>query len=359
MNNHPIPAVTLDKRFWKKKALVTFLLSILVFFIHNSSFYNYSNAEGALSAANGFLAHVVRYTLTEFSVPLYFIISGALFFRNYSSDQYVSKLKSRVRTLLIPYLMWNVIWLLFDIVTSYTFISNYFLGREKYELSTINVLLSIFHHKSNGPFWFLFDLIFFVLLTPVIDFLTRTKRRSIITITAAVTLCLMGWGLPSQIFFQHTAHVYYFIGVLVGKYGLAYFAQPSSLRMRVVSLLVLFVYGIHNTFFYNHVSGPLREALLIVQFVLCSWAFWNVCDWVPDDSIAHRFSDCSFAVYAMHANLGAVITKLLYLLLPKSDYFAIINFLLTILLTLLFVKLFCVILRKIMPRLYALLMGSR
>lgn len=359
MTQQPLSTFSPNKSFWKKKDAVSFLLSILVFFIHNSSFYNYSDTGSTMSQINQFLAHAVRYGCTEFSVPLFFIISAALFFRNYNSSQYADKLKKRIKTLLIPYLAWNVVWLIFNIVTSYTFISNYFIGREKFEITLLNVLLAIFHHKGNGPFWFLFDLIFFVLLTPFIDYLTQTKRRSILSIVAVALLCLMGLGLPTEIFFMDTALVYYLIGATIGKYYLPHFVRQSSVHIRVLSLIVLLCYTIHNIFFLNHVAGTLRSALMIVQYILCAWAFWNICDWIPENSIVHHFSDCSFAVYAMHANLGAVVTKLLYLLLPKSDCFAVVNFLLTIALTLLFVKIFCLVTKKRIPWLHELLMGSR
>ena len=61
----------------------------------------------------------------------------------------------------------------------------------------------------------------------------------------------------------------------------------------------------------------------------------------------------------MHGNVGACITKLLYLVLPKSEYLAPVNFVLSVVLTLLFIKGFCMFTRRFMPRLHEMLMGSR
>lgn len=333
-------------------------MSVLIFFIHLSTFYNYSDTGNLMSTVNNIPALTIKEGFTRFVVPLYFIIAGALFFRDYSSEKYVPKLHKRVKTLLIPYLMWNVIWMIFCIVTSYTFLSRFFVGREKFEITPLNILLSLIHHKCNGHFWFVFDLIVFVVFSPVIDFLTRTRKRAICSIAVLVLLSLMGYGIPASIFYTNTSIIYYLIGAAIGKYGLARFLRPSSQQVRIISAAVLLGFGAYNVF-CGDVNGTVKLALQFVQYLLCAWAFWNVCDWLPDNSIVHRFSDCSFAVYAMHGNVGACITKLLYLILPKSEYVAPVNFVLSVALTLLLIKGFCLVTRKYMPRLYEMLMGSR
>lgn len=359
MSDLQLNTVKPDTGFWKKKAAAAFLMSVLIFFIHLSTFYNYADTGNLMSAVNSLLAVTFKEGFTRFVVPLYFIIAGALFFRDYSKEKYVPKLRKRVKTLLIPYLMWNVIWMIFCIVTSYTFLSRFFVGREKFEVTPLNVLLSLVHHKCNGHFWFVFDLIVFVVCSPVVDFLTRTRKRAVLSIAVLMLLSLMGYGLPAEIFYTNTSIVYYLIGATIGKYSFARFLRPASQKVRILSAVVLLGFGAYNVFFFGDVSGTIKLALQYVQYLLCAWAFWNVCDWIPEGSIIHRFSDCSFAVYAMHGNVGACITKLLYLLLPKTEYLAPVNFVLSVVLTLLFIKGFCLFTRKFLPWLYELLMGSR
>ena len=51
----------------------------------------------------------------RFSVPMFFLISGFLFYRNgtLTHNEYASKLHHRLYTLLIPYLLWNLLAFLF------------------------------------------------------------------------------------------------------------------------------------------------------------------------------------------------------------------------------------------------------
>ena len=86
--------------------------------------------------------------------------------------------------------------------------------------------------------------------------------------------------------------------------------------------------------------------------------------WVLADALCTRvrarvFMEHSFWVYAMHVNVGAVITKLLTLLLPGHWAMAFVNFLLTTVLTLAVIELTCVLLSRFTPKVCRVLSGCR
>ena len=59
-----------------------------------------------------FLKLLVSQTLVKVAVPVFFIMSGYLFFANvekWSLKVYKAKILRRVKTLLIPYLIWNLL----------------------------------------------------------------------------------------------------------------------------------------------------------------------------------------------------------------------------------------------------------
>ncbi|MBQ8275050.1 MAG: acyltransferase [Clostridia bacterium] len=165
--------------FWRKKEFVSFVLSILVFFIHISSFVPYLGGDDAIAILNQNLSFFFKESITRFAVPMYFILSGIAFFRDYDNGKYISKIKKRFFTLCIPYLIWNTLWMLFEIICSYTAVSTLFVGRKMFSLSIPNVPKGIFLFGSNLPFWYIFYLIVFVLLSPVFDLLVRNKKAGI------------------------------------------------------------------------------------------------------------------------------------------------------------------------------------
>lgn len=92
---------------------------------------------------------VVSQTLVKVAMPTFFVMSGYLFFANvekFNKEIYQQKIWRRIKTLLIPYIIWNLLMAA--------------------KLKTFS--LSIFWTPANMPLWFLRDLMIVSLLTPII-----------------------------------------------------------------------------------------------------------------------------------------------------------------------------------------------
>ncbi|MBQ2878868.1 MAG: acyltransferase [Bacteroidaceae bacterium] len=172
-----------------------FPLAIAVIFIHSGiPVTNFIDFEGSLFSMSGLLnllGIVFSHVLTHIAVPVFFLISGFLFFynfKNFSWNGYKSKLKSRFYTLFIPYLLWNILpWLLAltllllksflkedSFVHLFSFLEsnnwNIFYNSTHWGADRINWLgenLGMWG-PYNLPLWYLRDLIFMTILTPVI-----------------------------------------------------------------------------------------------------------------------------------------------------------------------------------------------
>lgn len=358
MNKSQCISASPTSDFWKKKEIVSFLLSILVVLIHVSSFAQYSlslNLEDNVSNFVNFMDKVVTDCFTRYAVPLYFIISGALFFRDYDDKKYFVKIKKRISTIFVPYIIWNVLGLLFAIGTSYTFISNYFIGREKFVISVSSVLNAIFHHGCNGVFWFIFNLMFFILISPVINKVIRNRYVGIAVTLLVAILCLFDIGLPEAIFTYPVSIVYYMVGAIIGKHFFEGFCKKSSLKTQIVSLVILLTAGVLFYFMDELDTNPIFAFI----FILCAWAFWNAADLFVSRFPSFPMVKNSFAIYALHSNLLSIFAKLLFLLLPKNGWMALPNFILTLSLTLIFIRLFCYVLNKLSPKLFKIITGGR
>ena len=166
--------------YWKKKTILSFVAIILVVIIHNSAINQYNISPDFLTSFTTFIHNFFAYGIGAIAVPIFFFISGISMFRDYRPNLYPQKLKSRIKTLLIPYLIWNTVGLLFAILYTYTPLSNIISGREFFEPTVRNILEGIFLYKYNFQFWFLYDLIIFVILTPIFNIMISKKWLSII-----------------------------------------------------------------------------------------------------------------------------------------------------------------------------------
>lgn len=123
---------------------------VLVTFAHS-----YSNVVDDFSLLSSdwntyeFLKLLISQTLVKVAVPVFFVMSGYLFFANvgnWNMRVYMSKMKRRVKTLMVPYLIWNLLMAV--------------------KLKTLS--WSDFLEPANMPLWFMRDLMLVSLLTPII-----------------------------------------------------------------------------------------------------------------------------------------------------------------------------------------------
>lgn len=94
--------------------------------------------------------------------PTYFFIAGFMFYRGIINQNYKSKIVSKAKRLLLPYIVWNSI-----------FIICFSLDK----CDSINSLVDMFIRPANFPLWFLRDLFFICLLSPFIGYLLRRFRK--------------------------------------------------------------------------------------------------------------------------------------------------------------------------------------
>jgi len=197
----------------------------------------------------------------EVCVPLFFFISGFLFFyktAGFSTEIYLQKLKNRVRSLLVPYIFWNLLVIIF-LLLAQTFLSGSLVsGRNKLILdySLMDWLWSFWDtsmvnarsNKSlpiNSPFWFIRDLMVVVLFSPIIYWLIKKLGTYAVIILGLLWVCNPFFylpGLSTVSFFFFTAGAYFSInaknfvvsmrpmlGIVVPLYVLLVVAQLSFL----------------------------------------------------------------------------------------------------------------------------------
>ena len=124
-----------------------FFLMLLVVILHTTAAtYPYLHAP---DQSYGLMLHYLN-TLTLIAVPGFFFISGYLFHgeESLTFKAYTGKLKSRFRTLLIPYVVWNIIVLMvFFLVQSFFPVAS---SMKKITDYTVVDFLRVFIDISDG-----------------------------------------------------------------------------------------------------------------------------------------------------------------------------------------------------------------
>jgi peptidoglycan/LPS O-acetylase OafA/YrhL len=152
---------------------------------------------------------------------------------------------------------------------------------------------------------------------------------------------------------------------MIGKHWFNEFSRKSQLKSQIRGAIIVAGFAVLCFFrdmgllpnpVYEIVTNSVVKNLLLL---VAAMGLWNMADLFMDRVQLRHYHSTSFGVFAMHINVSAVVTKLAYFALPKSGIFAVVNFGITVLVTLALIDVFYIVLEKGSPKLLRLLTGGR
>lgn len=193
-----------------------FILVTLVIFIHMLP-YEHQALEWRLGIRPLyiFLSETISHNIGRMAVPIFFVFSGFLFIysKGNSADYefFVCKWKKRIKTLVIPYVLWNLIFILC------TLLKNLTLGRAFgwYDEGLENrSLYDLFWASpADFPLWYLRDLICMTILTPLFYYSFKATRGILLYLIGGLYFIGLECNVPGL---SSTAIFYYSCGVWMG-----------------------------------------------------------------------------------------------------------------------------------------------
>lgn len=350
------------ERFWKKKTLVSFILALFIVAIHNNTVVLFSAMDSRpdLIFITEFFNNLFSLTITRVAVPLFFVLSGVCFFRDHEKGMYVKKIKSRIRTLFVPYLFWNGFLMAVIVLVSHTSCGK-FLSFPDPILPTWKMMINgILFFRFNNAFWFVYALILLVMITPIINFLMREKWTGAISCALALMIPAL---FPKQFaaIFQgqfYSSIFFYFAGCFLGKYYFRFFSQKANQKKIILSGIVCSLFVILKLAeLYDLIH--IHEIIMNIVLLTAAIAFWFVCDCFTEKIKMKPFMNDSFMLYALHPFIGNVFTNLMVLCWGKNFALAIPLHILTYILTVVFSLALAGLLKHSVPRSYGVISGNR
>ena len=151
---------------------------------------NFITNENNLALYN-FLTNLFSNGIARICVPLFYLISGFLFFyniTNWNYSTYFNKIKSRIYTLLIPYILYTTLAIIFFGI--FQKIIPQLLSGDNipiWKWNFIDFINAYWKYNNNipfvGPLWFIRNLMIMVLMSPFIFwFINKIKVLGIIAL---------------------------------------------------------------------------------------------------------------------------------------------------------------------------------
>lgn len=303
---------------------INFILSVMIVWHHA---YNIETFN--LIGINTLIAKVLIQIENFFSilqlvaVPIFFIISGYLFYINYSWKKVVDKYKTRIKSVLIPYIIWNaIVYIFYFLLTHINSIKDY-MSMKQIELSWYSIYRNIVCCDINSSMWFIRSLIDLIAFSPLF-FIALNKNKVISWI-----LVLLSFAI--YIIFpigQHTTLFslqFFLLGGLLARYYPEKLFFPVKKREGILAFLLLVIiiciYIINNLFDYHRI----RSILLLIEALLF-WISIRSLQCLSSTDNPPWFFEISFFIYCMHGIVLESIEKLIYIIGGKTVAFAYIDY---------------------------------
>lgn len=343
-------------KFENKVSIVNFILAVMVVLLHSQNIFIYEDVMG--NAVHG-SEYLISNTIGNLAVPSFFMISSYLFFRNYGKDKILSKYKSRVRSVLIPYLLWNVMYYVAFVVLKRLPVICSLMTTQEVPISFTELVSSVIFYKYNGVYWFMYQLILFIIISPIVYFLIGSKAGIIVP----VILYVINFKVTRVPALSQGLHLdmllFWCIGCYFAVHKAEVFEKVETGKTAVICFVAsVILIGVRFWLEFNEIMLPHRSFVLYSMLLVNVVVFWfglNVFKYEKTGS----WMKITFFIYSMHPLLVDFIKKGLAAMLPHNQMIAVVNYVLAAGVSLLIVFGAAKVLKKLCPALWGILNGGR
>lgn len=359
----------ISQRLSDKMHVLSAICILLVLYIHCGWYPDVTQGMRLVHFSQGFVSFAVG---VRMAVPTFFAISGFFFFLSVPNGlrSIGQKMLKRVRTLLIPYLIGCVFFVLFITALLYLplqkgLVNNY--RTEFFETPWPDILSLIFWGRPHGliafHLWFLRELMIMVIFAPVLWWLYKVRAWLPFAIAAAdvSAKCLVGHSLGLDYFLWFTLGAAF---TSKGRgVGLSCVERRASVPLAAVTLALYLCLCVFKV--VSHVE--LSAAMNLLYQLFSVFTLWVAADlFLPADfslrshPILRAATSYTFFVYLFHEPTLNIVRKLLALALGRTNECAMLtSYLLSPWLFFALMVLVGALLRRHLPRLYGICTGGR
>lgn len=150
----------MDKKISRRIAIYNYIFVFVIVFYHAKPVLD-PNLLGMDKLA---LCDSVIENVATLAMAFFFFVTQYLFFRDFSYSKYGKKITKRLKTLLLPYIVWNIIAIGID----------YLRGINTTPLASFKTCFT-FVFPPNGPIWYVYAIFILALFSPITYYLLKNK----------------------------------------------------------------------------------------------------------------------------------------------------------------------------------------
>lgn len=312
----------------------------------------YSTYPG-VSSLDVFIFNFISGGYRGFAVPTFFCISGYLFARNITQvSDCRPKLKRKIKTLVIPYILWNLIFAMYyvamDIIPGISQFNNHpDAVTHLFHEPLVDALSDLFIKPFAYQLWFLRDLIAMFVFAPLLWWIAN-KRWWIALI---LSICIVP---------LHTHQIYFWMGIIIAtqQWDISSWRHPWW----ITTASIIF-YLIYDT--YRSLGNEVPKFVSVIMAFCGMYALWTTYDAISkgkcysSSGLWKHICGYSFFLYCFHEPALQILKKSFPVIFGHDNITLVILYFVIVWLLVAIGILVAKTLEKIAPRVYHILSGGR
>lgn len=358
----------IDKHFSELINISKIITIILVCYVH--SYRDTINFAGSTLQLNiPIWFETLQFSLSKVvaasAVPVFFFFSAFLLYKKDFS--YKENLKKKIKTLFIPYIIFNTLGILTYFILQQIPALSIFFSKPEFIISNWHASdwLNAFIGYRNGfpllfPLWFLRNLIvlniFCILIKKLIE---KFKLKFILII--GFLYCFLGYFVSNIHLSQGILSLFYWS---LGGYFVINKMNLDVIINFVKKYHLFFVYFIGMlTYFvlqYKHIHNiQLLNVILVLTGSVCIISFAYILNNSGIKNFILSLSPYVFPIYLMHEFSLQFFRKLLSAILPNSIVFVATEYIFCPIIIIIYCIVIAFLIKKFSPKIYSVMFGQR
>ena len=359
-----------DKKLSNTISFMRFPLAVMVVLIHATLIYEQKNGTPYINEIDTPIYcgvdFLFRQSICSLAVPLFFFISGMLFFWNIEKLNlkiFERKIKTRITSLFIPYIFWNLLILVYVLLVQQIFPG--IMSAKNKLVSDYSVLdfLNCFWNMSlvnngggnfpiDGPLWFIRDLIIMNLLSPAVYFvLSRLKGWG-----AMALFAIWFFDLLSKFGNFSTAILFYSFGAYWGITKSNILEKTEKFHQLIMGgyiillILALIYKNVDTVPYLFKIEKAFGFLSILWMSFFCSGKY----------HFSKLLTGATFVMFAVHSDILKVFIKIFFKMSPwHFDTFYVLAYFILATVAIVLSVSFYWMLNRCMPRFCRFISGGR
>lgn len=316
-------------------------MMILVIVIHCNVIHmpGYDGSKCVTECINFFISKIA-----VVAVPWFFFISAYLMgylHNEIDFSSYKSTIKRRIKSLLLPFILWNTIAFLIREGVNISPLHKFTSGGHNFN-SIGDFLFSIYILPELEPLWFLRNLFLLSILYPIF--------KKIVQFNSIFALIIF-WIIEQYTFASGT--LYFGLGFIAAKYFNT--EKINHLLPKFAKLLPIVLILMYVSYRYFNNLDILNDLLIILGML----SIWGTSCLLTNSTREIERPDIIFFIYASHGLISHYVLKSLNVLFNFTGYYWLILYIMSIVLVIAICFGSAIILKYLSPDFYAILTGVR